>query len=340
VAVRREVRRAFEQAPESHRSEAFTRDFVGVKESLRALTGATQVEICAGSGTLANDLVGAQLSLEQGPGIVLSNGEFGERLVDHAQRFGLKFQSFAADWGAAFDYAALETVLAQSPGTAWLWAVHCETSTGVLNDLPKLKDLCTRFGVKLCLDCISSIGTVPLDLAGVHLASCSSGKGLRSYAGLSMVFYHHQVLPSRCLPRYLDLGYYAAQGGVPFTISSNLIHALQAALKGVFWEQRFQDIAETSLWLRARLRELGFEILCPERTGSPAVCTLGLPREVSSIAVGNSLRESGYLLSFESQYLRQRNWLQVCLMGECSRGKVAALTNAMSRLCRGRVAVG
>ena len=340
VAVRREVRRAFEQAPESHRSEAFTRDFVGVKESLRALTGATQVEICAGSGTLANDLVGAQLSLEQGPGIVLSNGEFGERLVDHAQRFGLKFQSFAADWGAAFDYAALETVLAQSPGTAWLWAVHCETSTGVLNDLPKLKDLCARFGVKLCLDCISSIGTVPLDLAGVHLASCSSGKGLRSYAGLSMVFYHHQVLPSRCLPRYLDLGYYAAQGGVPFTISSNLIHALQAALKGVFWEQRFQDIAETSLWLRARLRELGFEILCPERTGSPAVCTLGLPREVSSIAVGNSLRESGYLLSFESQYLRQRNWLQVCLMGECSRGKVAALTNAMSRLCRGRVAVG
>ena len=340
VAVRREVRRAFEQAPESHRSEAFTRDFVGVKESLRALTGATQVEICAGSGTLANDLVGAQLSLEQGPGIVLSNGEFGERLVDHAQRFGLKFQSFAADWGAAFDYAALETVLAQSPGTAWLWAVHCETSTGVLNDLPKLKDLCARFGVKLCLDCISSIGTVPLDLAGVHLASCSSGKGLRSYAGLSMVFYHHQVLPSRCLPRYLDLGYYAAQGGVPFTISSNLIHALQAALKGVFWEQRFQDIAETSLWLRARLRELGFEILCPERTGSAAVCTLVLPREVSSIAVGNSLRESGYLLSFESQYLRQRNWLQVCLMGECSRGKVAALTNAMSRLCRGRVAVG
>jgi len=338
--VRREVRRAFEQAPESHRSEAFTRDFVGVKESLRALTGATQVEICAGSGTLANDLVGARLSLEQGPGIVLSNGEFGERLVDHAQRFGLKFQSFAADWGAAFDYAALETVLAQSPGTAWLWAVHCETSTGVLNDLPKLKDLCARFGVKLCLDCISSIGTVPLDLAGVHLASCSSGKGLRSYAGLSMVFYHHQVLPSRCLPRYLDLGYYAAQGGVPFTISSNLIHALQAALKGVFWEQRFQDIAETSLWLRARLRELGFEILCPERTGSPAVCTLVLPREVSSIAVGNSLRESGYLLSFESQYLRQRNWLQVCLMGECSRGKVAALTNAMSRLCRGRVAVG
>jgi aspartate aminotransferase-like enzyme len=332
VAVRREVRRAFEQAPESHRSEGFTRDFAAVKEALRALTGAGQVEIAAGSGTLANDLVGAQLSLEESPGIVLSNGEFGERLVDHAQRFNLRFQRLAAEWGSSFDYAALEEALARNPRPGWVWGVHCETSTGVLNDLPRLKALCSRFGARLCLDCVSSIGTVPVDLTGVHLASCSSGKGLRSYAGLSMVFYHGHVAPSPRLPRYLDLGYYAANGGVPFTISSNLVHALQAALKRVFWEQRFQDIIETSSWLRARLRELGLEILCPEPSASPAVFTLVLPAEVSSIEAGNSLRESGYLLSFESQYLRQRNWVQICLMGECSQGKVVALTNAMSRL--------
>jgi len=334
VAVRREVRRAFEQAPESHRSEAFTRDFCMVKESLRALTGAGQVEVCAGSGTLANDLVGAQLSLEEGPGIVLSNGEFGERLVDHAQRFNLQFQRVSAEWGAAFDYASLEAVLARNPGTRWVWGVHCETSTGVLNDLPKLKTICARSGAKLCLDCVSSIGTVPVDLSGVHLASCSSGKGLRSYAGLSMVFYHHPVMPSRKLPRYLDLGYYASQGGVPFTISSNLVHALQAALKRVFWEQRFQDIIETSSWLRARLQELEIDILCSKEIGSPAVFTLILPAGMSSIEAGNSLRESGYLLSFESQYLRRRNWVQICLMGECSQSKVVALTNAMSRLNR------
>ena len=49
---------------------------------------------------------------------------------------------------------------------------------------------------------------MPVDLTGVYLASGSSGKGLRAYPGLSMVFYHHEVAPAPDkLPRYLDLGY-------------------------------------------------------------------------------------------------------------------------------------
>jgi len=43
------------------------------------LTGARNTEMVLGSGTLANDVVAAQLSLERGPGLILSNGEFGER---------------------------------------------------------------------------------------------------------------------------------------------------------------------------------------------------------------------------------------------------------------------
>ena len=95
-------------------------------------------------------------------------------------------------------------------------------------------------GLKLCLDCISSVGTVPIDLSGVYLASCVSGKGLSSYPGLSMVFYNHEIQPApKRLPRYLDLGFYAAQEGIPFTHSSNLLAALHTSLKRVNWEDRF-----------------------------------------------------------------------------------------------------
>jgi len=92
--------------------------------------------------------------------------------------------------------------------------VHCETSTGVLNNLATLKSICSEKKIKLCLDCISSIGTVPVDLSGVYLASCVSGKALASFPGLSMVFYNHDLgsAPKK-LPRYLALGYYAAQSG-------------------------------------------------------------------------------------------------------------------------------
>jgi aspartate aminotransferase-like enzyme len=57
---------------------------------------------CPGSGTLANDAIAAQLSLLDGRGLVLSNGEFGERLIDHARRFGLSFDVLKIEWGEAF----------------------------------------------------------------------------------------------------------------------------------------------------------------------------------------------------------------------------------------------
>src|SRR5882757_7835416 len=89
VTVRHEVKRAFEQAPESHRADTFIKDFQTTRQLLCEFTKSRAVQLFVGSGTLANDIIGAQLSLEAKPGLVLSNGEFGERLVDQAKRFGL-----------------------------------------------------------------------------------------------------------------------------------------------------------------------------------------------------------------------------------------------------------
>src|SRR6185436_18221205 len=98
---------------------------------------------------------------------------------------------------------------------------------GMLNDLAVLKSFARQQRLDLCLDCVSAVGAVPLDLSGVHLASGASGKALASYPGLSFVFYNHDIAPEPDrLPRYLDLGYYAQKNGVPFTHSSNLLAAL------------------------------------------------------------------------------------------------------------------
>ncbi len=338
VAVRREVRRAFEQAPESHRADSFKADFQAAKQILSGLVRAGNVELALGSGTLANDIVGAQLSLERARGLVLSNGEFGSRLIDQARRFKLDFDALEFPWGQEFDLAAIRSQLARPPAPAWLWCAHCETSTSVLNDMDALKALCAERGVKLCLDCISSIGTLPVDLTGVYLASCASGKGLRSYPGISMVFRHHTVQPAPDqLPRYLDLGFYAQEQGIPFTFSSNLLRALHAAVQHVDWERRFAEVAALSTWLRGELAGMGFDLVGSSTRTSPAVITLALPAETNAVGVGALMQEAGYLLNCNSQYLRQRNWIQISLMGECTREKVVSLLNALNRVCfRGR----
>jgi aspartate aminotransferase-like enzyme len=204
----------------------------------------------------------------------------------------------------------------------------------VMNDVEALKQVCAERGVKLCLDSISSVGTTPVNLAGVYLASCASGKGLRSYPGVSMVFYNHQVLPADDqLPRYFDLGYYAQQDGIPFTFSSNLLHAIHAAVRGVNWEKRFSELVEISAWLRSKLIESGFDLIGGNVNTSPAVITIALPETLNSVTIGNLLKESGFLLSYNSDYLRGKNWIQICLMGEIAREKVVALTGALNRIC-------
>jgi aspartate aminotransferase-like enzyme len=332
VAIRREVRRAFEQAPESHRGKSFKKDFQSARQILCELVHARSAGLFLGSGTLANDVVAGQLSLLGGRGLVLSNGEFGSRLVDQARRFNLTFEAIEFPWGEPLDLALVEKKLATK--TTWLWCVHCETSTGILTDLAALKTLCARKETKLCLDCISTIGTMPVDLTDVYLASCSSGKGLRAYPGLSMVFYHHTVpaAPDK-LPRYIDLGFSAQQDGTPFTFSSNLLHALHAAVKRVNWERRFAETADWSAWLRERLTGMGSNLIGNGALLSPAVITIVLPPEMNSVKTGEAMQEAGYLLSCHSEYLRRKNWIQVCLMGECTREKVVALANALNRVC-------
>jgi aspartate aminotransferase-like enzyme len=335
VSISQGVQKAFREPPVSHRSERFVEDFRHAKQLLCQLVGSKYVEILMGSGTLANDAVAAQLSLNSELGLILSNGEFGDRLIDQATRFGLLFETLKVDWGEAFNPDSIRWIIDRNSEIKWLWAVHCETSTGVLNDLEMLKEISTKRGIRLCVDCVGSIGTVPLDLGGVYFASAVSGKGLGGFPGLSMVFYNHKILPSpKALPRYLDLGLYAACDGIPFTVSSNLLYALKTALENFRPTERFDYIANLSVWLRSRLREMGFNIVAPDKHSSPAVITIALPEWLSSEDLGRQLEEEGYMLSYRSEYLLKRNWIQICLMGECSREMISSLLNVLEGFSR------
>jgi aspartate aminotransferase-like enzyme len=331
VDITPEVRKAFAAEPVSHRCDQFVEDFRRTQQGLCELVGARHVQILTGSGTLANDVVAAQISLLRSRGMILSNGEFGERLADHAARMGLDFVQHAKRWGGVFDPAELDVQLAAEPTVRWLWAVHCETSTGVLNDLAALKRLAQSRGLLLCLDCISSIGTVPVDLRDVYIASGISGKGLRSYPGLSLVFHDHEIpaAPDR-FPRYLDLGFYSAKSGVPFTLCSNLLYALKTAVAQANSSRRFDEIAQHGAYIRQRLQDMGLSTVGPESHTS-AVISVALPGTIEAVKVGDRLADAGFHLSYKSDYLLERNWIQICLMGQYGRETIDRMLAMLHR---------
>ena len=148
-----------------------------------------------------------------------------------------------------------------------------------------------------------------------------------------MVFYNHQIEPSAKLPRYLDLGWCARHQGIAFTHSSNLARALDAALRRVDWPARYSQLAEDSAWLRGRLRQLGLNLVTPDTDALPGVVTVACPAGQSGLEVAQRLEQAGFLLSCNSDYLRQRNWIQICLMGEYSREKLDGLLACLARCC-------
>jgi aspartate aminotransferase-like enzyme len=211
--------------------------------------------------------------------------------------------------------------------------VHLETSTGVLKDLAALTALCSRAGVKVCVDAISSTGTVPVALGQVLFGSAVSGKGLGAYPGLSIVFHNHAIERRSRVPRYLDLSLYARDDAVPFTHSSNLVRALRAAVEDVDWEHRYGSVARRSAWLREQLRQCGFVLVSAEPDAAPGVVTIALPPTIDAARLDADLAREGYLLAAASEYLRQRNWIQISLMSQPSGRQLRGVVDALCRRC-------
>lgn len=331
VGISAAVQQAMQRGATSHRAEAFHACYRDVQRRLCTLADARHATMLLGSGTLANDVVAAQIALLDAPGVIVSNGEFGERLIDHAVRMQIPHVVVRAPWGQPLDYTAVDRAVL-STGARWLWAVHGETSTGVVNDLTALTTIAQNAGAKLALDVISSLGTVELSLRHVWLASAVSGKALSAFPGIAIVFHDGQVhSASRRIPRYLDLGLAVEQQGVPFTQSSNLLDALGTSLAEINWPARFQRVAHDGTWLRRAMESRGWRLLAPPEHASLAVHTLIPPAGASARAIGEQLRAAGWLISFESGYLRERNWLQVCLMGHYTPASLRAFPAALDR---------
>lgn len=316
----------------SHRGSLFRDIFEESCDILSNMTGAEQVSIAGGGGTLANDLVAGQFLQVEGKGLILRNGEFGHRLSDHASRFNLSYETFDIPWGKAFKPSEIENKL-KTAKFSWIWTTHAETSTGVLNDLNMLKEITAKYGVKLCLDCVSSLGVVPCDLNKVFLASGASGKGLRSLAGLAIVF-HRKSLPEqvKSLPRYLDLKKYASER-IPFTLPSRLIVALHVSLESLAADNfSFPTLKATKM--RQELIDLGFEVLAEENDWFPGVLTIVLPDNVDAFYLGSKLENLGWTLNFRSDYLQKKNLLQISFIGLGEGSNPEPLPNLLKNLVK------
>jgi aspartate aminotransferase-like enzyme/predicted N-acetyltransferase YhbS len=336
VEISNAVARAFHAAPVSHRSKAFVELYEDTRARLGDLMGGMKTAILGGSGTLANDVVAANLRAAFGnaEGLVLANGEFGERLVRQARRAGLSYRKLRCEWGEPWSFTTIEEALEARP--AWIWAVHLETSTGVLNDLPRLIASARARSIPVAADCVSSLGAENAHGDGsgrLFLASGVSGKALGSYAGLSFIFVSPEAidrLVGKVLCPSFDLIEAVASVGPMSTVSSPLVSAVCETLRenygdSVGREARYAHYRELGRWTRAQIREAGLAPLASEEIAAPTVTTFVLP----SAGFARRCLRAGFRIAHESDYLRERGWGQIATMGNLERAKMQPLFEAL-----------
>jgi aspartate aminotransferase-like enzyme len=312
-----DVQEIFGRTPVSHRADDFVQAFKSLQLKICKATGAKHAVFMTGSGSLANEAMIAQLKVTEKKGLILTNGEFGNRLINQSEKQQVKFDVCRKPWGEEYDMQKIEELLA-SGSFGWMLFTYCESSTGCLADLAGLTAMGKKYGVKVCVDAMSAIGNIPLELNGISIATCSSGKGLASFAGVAIVFTDSILEPHPAIPTYIDLGHYFHSNGIPFTISSNLIMALNKAVDYSLQPGRTKKIAELSkLLLEKILKVDGVKLINKDYQFSTHITTI-VPEGISSVVLGDMIKAAGVETSYNSGYLKERNQLQISIMGEHS----------------------
>jgi len=276
-------------------------------------------------------------------------GVFGTRMAELARRCGASVTTVEREWGRAIPLEAFQEA-ARGRRFRLIATVHAETSTGVLQDLEGLSELARSSGALLALDCVTSLGGVPLSLdeAGVDAAYSGTQKCLSAPPGLAPVSFSRAAeerLAGRKAPVqswYLDLSlissYWGGERAYHHTAPINMLYGLHEALRLVLEEgldERHARHARNSRALWAGLEALGLELAVPDSERLVPLTAVRVPDGVDEAAVRRHLLEEFSLeIGGGLGPLKGKVW-RIGLMGSASTRRnvelaVAALRSALA----------
>lgn len=142
-----------------------------------------------GSGTFGVESVLATVIPPKGKLLALANGAYGERMILMTQHMKIDTAILRCPENQTPDLAQLEQVLAKDPAITHVAAVHCETTTGVLNPIMEIGRVVSRHEKVYIVDAMSSFAAVPIDFAKAKIdyLISSANKCIEGVPGFSFV---------------------------------------------------------------------------------------------------------------------------------------------------------
>jgi 2-aminoethylphosphonate-pyruvate transaminase len=243
-----------------------------------------------GSGTFVVEAMLGTLVPPDGKLLVLVNGAYGRRMATIARRQGRRVATLETPEDQPNEPRALDGALAADPAISHVAAVHCETTSGILNPIGPLAEVVARHGRRLLIDAMSAFGALPLDARAVAFdaLAASANKCLEGVPGVGFALVRPDVLaacaghaPSLALDLHDQWQAMERNGQWRFTPPTQVLAALDRALAEHAAEggsagrgARYRENCRT---LVDGMRRLGFETLLPDAVQAPIIVTFRMP---------------------------------------------------------------
>lgn len=172
----------------------FNERVTSIRRRILGIAGVRQEDgwetvLLQGSGTFGVESVFASCVPREGKVAVLSNGAYGERMTLMLQALRIDHAILRTQEDVPSDPAALDRLLASDPAITHVAAVHCETTTGILNDIAAIGAVAHRHQRRYIVDAMSSFAAYAIDFNACHIdfLISSANKCLEGVPGFSFV---------------------------------------------------------------------------------------------------------------------------------------------------------
>ncbi len=263
-----------------------------------------------GSGTFGVESVLTSSVGKNGKLLIAANGAYGERMEDIAKHAGLDYRILNFPYNTTPDAEVIAKELENDPAITHVSMVHCETTSGILNDIASVAKTVKSLGRTFIVDAMSSFGGVDIDVAGlgIDFIISSANKCIQGVPGFSFIICKRTELEkckdnavSLSLDLYDQWQCMEKDGKWRFTSPTHVVLAFAKALEELSAEggvsARYARYANNNAMLIEKMTKLGFKTYLGKNQ-SPIITTFCYPEsaDFSFEEMYNFIKERGYAI--------------------------------------------
>ncbi|ENY8960996.1 alanine--glyoxylate aminotransferase family protein [Clostridioides difficile] len=303
------------------------------------------VYILSGEGILGLEAACASLTEKGDRVLVIDNGIYGEGFKDFVTMYGGEYVLFSSEYTKSIDIDELKAFLDADSNFKYATVVHCDTPTGVLNDVSKICPLLKEYGILTVVDSVAGMvgERLSVDESKIDIILGGSQKAISAPAGLTIVGISQDA--KNCIKNrktdvigfYCNLniweGYYEKKY-FPYTMPISDIMGLDKALDNILEEgienvlNRHEKMAYS---VRKSIEEYGLELFLEEGY-SNTVTAIKIPESIGALKLTDYMLKNYNTLVATSLNQYMDTILRIGHMGEnANLNKIEHVLNVLDK---------